>query len=302
MKAAIPLGLAFLSVACGVWVNIPIASADENHPPTVVSVVVATTANGQTDGFSGGSIDLSAGTTRAVYVNGVVEDLDGKATISSVSGTFHRSGAPSGDNCSADAANCYVVGACALGDNENMNQKTFSCRMDLLHIAESTSSSGRYPAENWVAYVYVSDSLSFATNNATTKEMNALLSVDVPVSFDYGLRNFNDQSTSANNVEMPITQMGNVQTDLEVSMGGNFVCASGFIPRANIKWAITDVGYSDNASHSLTASPVDTNIFVGYGTAGTPAPVKLLYWNIGIPSEGLAGSCTGTVSITAIAH
>ena len=44
--------------------------------PTVVSVVIATTANGQTDGFPGGSIDLIAGATRTVYVNGVVEDLD----------------------------------------------------------------------------------------------------------------------------------------------------------------------------------------------------------------------------------
>jgi len=123
MKTAIPLGLAFLSMVFGVWVNIPTASAVDNNPPTVVSVVVATTANGQTDGFPGGSIDLTAGTTRSVYVNGVVEDLDGKATISSVSGTFHRSGATSGDNCSADTTNCYVVGTCALGDNGNTNQK-----------------------------------------------------------------------------------------------------------------------------------------------------------------------------------
>jgi len=174
--------------------------------------------------------------------------------------------------------------------------------MDLLNIAESTSSGGQYPNENWVAYVYVSDSLSFATNNATTKEMNALLSVNIPATFNYGLRNFNDQSTSGNNVEMPITQMGNVQADLEVSMVGNFVCNSGNIPRANIQWAISDVGYGNAASHSMTASPVDTNIFVGHGTAGTPSPIKTLYWNVAIPSEGLAGTCTGVVAITAIAH
>jgi len=45
--------------------------------------------------------------------------------------------------------------------------------------------------------------------------------VNIPATFNYGLRIFNDQSTSGNNVEMPITQMGNVQADLEVSMAGN---------------------------------------------------------------------------------
>lgn len=269
--------------------------------PTVVSVVIATTANGQTDGFPGGTIDLVAGGTKTVYVNGVVEDLDGKATISSVSGVLHRSGAPSGDACSPDSGFCYVVGACALGDNADPNQKTFSCQMNLLHIAESTVTGGQFPAENWVAFVSVTDGGTPVTDNATNKEMQSIMSLNIPTTIPFGARALNELSTAANNVEMILTQRGNVQSDVEVSFSaGGLVCTSGNIPRGNLKWSITDVAYSSGTS--LTASPVDTNVFVPYGTNGTPSPTRTLYWNLGIPIDGVGGTCTGVVTISSIVH
>lgn len=273
------------------------------NSPTVVSVVIATTANGQSDSFPGGSIDLTAGTTRTVYVNGVVEDLDGKADIVSVSGTLHRSGAPSGDLCTADTANCYVVSACALGDNADPNQKTFSCQMNLLHIAQSTVSGGQFPSENWVAYVSVTDGVTSATNNATNKEMQSLLSLTIPSTIAFGARSLGDQSTAGNNVEMILTQKGNTEADVEVSMSATGLsCVSGTIPRANIKWALTDVEYTNGGNTALTASPVDTNIYVAYGTNGTPNPTKTLYWNLAIPIEGVGGYCSSAVTVSSIAH
>lgn len=296
----------FLSCALGIvfarstWI-IPLAHAD-GATPSVVSVVTATTANGQTDGYPGGTIALAAGGIRTIYVNGVVEDADGKADIDAVSAAFHRSGAPNGDNCTADAANCYVVSSCALGDNENANQKTYSCRVDLQHIAQSTVSGGQYPSENWVAYVYVTDGTLFATSNTTTKEIDTLLALTIPASIPFGNRNLNEQSTAANNAEMILTQRGNVEADVEVSMAGPLVCASGSIPRANVKWALTDVGYTHASTTALTGSPVDTNVFVPFGTQGQPSPTQTLYWNLAIPVEGVGGYCTNTVTISAIAH
>jgi hypothetical protein len=271
--------------------------------PTVVSVVIATTANGQTDSFPGGSIDLIAGSTRTVYVNGVVEDLDGKATISSVSGKLHRSGVQDGNNCSADTANCYVVGNCALGDNADPNQKTFSCRMNLLNIAQSTVSGGQFPNENWVAYVSVTDGVETGTHNATTKEMQSILSLTIPSTIAYGNRDLGAQSTVENNVEMVLTQRGNVEADVEVSMTATgMACASGTIPRGNVKWALTDVAYSHGSNAALTATPVDTNVYVGYGTHSAPTPTKTLYWNIQIPIEGVGGYCSSSVNVSSIAR
>src|SRR3989338_5672821 len=94
-------------------------------------------------------------------------------TVVSVSGPLHRSGAPSGDACSADTTNCYAVDTCALGDNADPNQKTFSCQMNLLNIAQSTVAGGQFPAENWIAYVSVTDRETSGTHNATNKEMSS---------------------------------------------------------------------------------------------------------------------------------
>ena len=269
--------------------------------PTVVSVVIATTANGQSDSFPGGSIDLIAGGTRTVYVNGVVEDLDGKATIVSVSGTLHRSGAPSGDACSADTTNCYAVGTCALGDNADPNQKTFSCQMNLLNIAQSTVAGGQFPAENWIAYVSVTDRETSGTHNATNKEMSSLMSMNIPAAIPFGARDLNEQSTAGNNTEMVLTQRGNVESDVEVSMSAaGLACLSGSIPRANVRWSLTDVAYASGTA--LTANPVDTNVYVEYGTAGTPSPTKTLYWNIAIPLDGVGGYCSSAVNVSTIAH
>ncbi len=299
MKYLVALSCSSLAIAMMIFSFAPAVRA--TSAPTVISVVIATTANGQSDSFSGGSIDLNAGTTRTIYVNGVVEDLDGKADIVGVSGVFYRSGAPSGNLCVADTANCYAVSSCSLGDNADANQKTFSCQMNLLHIAQSTVSGGQYPNENWVAYVTVTDSESSGTNNATTKEMQSLLSLEIPGTISFGMRDLDSQSTAGNNTETALLQKGNVQADVEVSMSAtSLTCASGVIPRANIKWSITDVAYASGTS--LTATAVDTNIDIPYGTSGNASPSKILYWNIGIPLDGVGGSCSAPVTVNAIAH
>ncbi len=272
-----------------------------SSPPTVVSVYISTTANGATDDFSGGAIDLTPATTRTVYVNGVVEDIDGRATITAVTSTLHRSGATGGSTCTNNLANCYVVSACTLGDNANINQKTYSCLMDLSYISQSTNSTGQFPSENWVAYVSVSDGVNSGTNNALTKEVNSMIALNIPSTVAFGVRNVLDITTSANNVEMSITQNGNVRADVNVSMNGGLACTRGSIPLANLKWAISDVGYTDGLSYSLTSSPDNTILDVPYGTNATPAPAKSLYWNISIPN-GVGGYCSNALTITAVTH
>lgn len=282
------------------WNGSP-ASAQANQAPTVVNVVTSNTSNGSTDNYPGGSINVISGGIKTIYVNGLVEDLDGQNTITNVRGVFHRSGATNGDTCTSSGNDCYVVSSCGLVNDTDSNRKVYSCRMDLQYYADSTDASGRYPSNNWVAYVEVTDGTDTGSNNALTKEMNSVLSLTIPGSIDFGNHNMGDVTTSGNNVEMSIAQSGNVNADVEVSMASGLTCTSGSMPRDSFKWAVTDVGFASGSSTVMTASPVDTNLDVAYGTDGTPSPSKILYFNMSVP-YAIGGTCTGTTTLSAISH
>ena len=283
-----------------VW-NGPSVKAQVNQVPTVVTVVTSNTSNGSTDNYPGGSISVISGGIKTVYVNGLVEDLDGQNTITNVRGVFHRSGATNGDACTNSGNDCYVVSSCGLVNDTNTYRKVYSCRMDLQYYSDSTDASGRYPSNNWVAYVEVTDGTATGSDNALTKEMNSVLSLTIPGSLDFGNHNIGYVTTSVNNVEMSIGQTGNVNADVEISMSSGLACTYGTITRDNFKWSLTDVGFASGSATVLTASSVDTNLDVGYGSDATPSPSKILYLNTTIP-VGVGGTCSGTTTISAISH
>lgn len=284
------------------WNESP-AIAQENQAPTVVDVVTSNTSNGTTDNYPGGSITPTIGGIKTIYVNGRVEDLDGQNTITNVRGVFHRSGATNGSACTSSGNDCYVVASCGLVNDTDPNRKVYSCRMDLQYYSASTDASGQYPSNNWVAHVEVTDGTATGTNDALTKEMNSVLSLDFGGTIEFGNHAMGDITTSSNNVHYSFAQKGNVNADVEVAMPNGMPCTnSGSIPAANVKWALTDVGYSSGSSTSVTTSPpVDTNLDVPYGTDASPSPSKYLYWNISVP-YAIGGVCSGTTTISAISH
>ncbi len=283
------------------WSGTP-ARAQANNPPTVVNVVTSNTSNGTTDNYPGGSISPTAGGTKTIYLNGLVEDLDGQNTITNVRGVFHRSAATNGSTCTSSGNDCYVVSSCGLVNDTNTNRKVYSCRMDLQYYSDSTDASGRYPSNNWVAYVEVTDGTDTGTNNALTKEMNSVLSLNFGGPIEFGNHDMGDVTTSSNNVEYTFSQKGNVNADVEVAMPNGMPCtSSGSIPAGNVKWALSDVGYSSGSSTAMTTSPVDTNLDVAYGTDASPSPSKFMYFNLSVPYN-IGGTCTGVTTISAVSH
>jgi len=294
----------FVLIAAVFFAQRIIVSAQSNQAPTVQSVYISSTTGAKTDAYPSGTIDnLSPGSTLNIHVNGEVEDLDGRDDISFVSVVFRRSGASGGNSCTADNNDCYRLASCSLSNNEDSNQKDYNCMLSIAYYADSTvATTGRFPDDNWVTEVYVED-LQVASGNDTsvTKEMGEILSLDIAGSLNFGSMDMGDTSTALTNAEQTITQNGNDVADVEVNGLGSMTCDFGTIPVANHQWALTDVPYDDVASTVLSAVATDTDLAVSYRDDDTTEMSKILYWNLEIPSIDIAGACTGSIVVNAIA-
>lgn len=281
--------------------TLPTVNATTHRIPTVQSVFINTSPGTLTDGFSSGIITPNSGATRTIYINGIVQDVDGKANIQNVKTVFYRSGVANGFNCTANTSNCYIVASCALTDNGNKNQQVYSCQIDFAHYIDATDASSSYSAQNWLVYVLVTD---FGGNSGTisngNKEMASLLSLNIPATMNFGTLNVGQATTSSNNVEMVISNYGNVIGSVTVSMGASMTCSIGSIDPGNIRWnSPLDAGYYDGGT-ALTGSSATIPLSLSMGTPALPLPGKAVFWNILIP-YGVKGSCTGATAINAIA-
>jgi len=296
----------FILFSCVVVFASPSVSIGAGATPSVESVFISNSSFGQSDDYSGGTInDLTAGGTTDVYVNGTVEDLDGNEDIESVKLVFRRSGVALGNSCTQDGNDCYRMDACTLQNNGDGNQKDYDCAIALKYWADATDTGGRYPDEDWVAEVTVSDGTLSTLNNTVTKEMGTLLALDIPTVLNLGSFLPGAISDSPTNAEQSIGQHGNDEADLEVSMDdAELVCdQNGVISRESIEWALTDVSHGDAASTPLAATATDTNLHVAYRDSEGANATKTLYWNIAVPFSGIEGVCTSTNTVmTAVSH
>jgi hypothetical protein len=271
-----------------------------NTNPTVDTIVFSDTANGS-ENFSGGVTPVAGG-TKTIHINGVVGDANGEADINATTMTFYRSGATNAEACTPDNNDCYRVDSCTL-TSDTATTKKYDCEIAVQYYADSTDAGGQFSEQNWLTYVKVTDlSAGTGTSNTTAKEMNTTISLDIPSAINYGSFGLGASTTAENNQEMVITQKGNDEADVEVS-GATMACSGiGSLPVGQQKWsANSDLGYND-AAGTLTGTPDDTNLNVVYRTDDANANTKTLYWNIAIPATGVKGVCTGTDTITTIAH
>ena len=228
----------------------------------------------------------------------MVSDANGEDDINDVDMTLYRSAVTNA--CSADVNDCYIVSNCSLTANDS-DSKYYSCTADIAYYADSTGAGGPYPAQTWEAKVKVNDKNSGTGNSTKTNmEVATLLSLNIPeTGIAYGTLASNTSTVASNNQEMTITQYGNDEADVLVS-GTDMSCSGlGYIPSGEQEWSLTDTDHSATNNTDLAPTAVDTDLNVGYRTDG--AVSKILYWNINVP-YGNVGTCTGTNTITALAH
>jgi len=283
--------------------SVTTTTAINNASPTVVSEFISTAANGGSDDFSSG-IALTAGTTKTIHINGVVQDTNGRADISTVALALYRSGATGGAGCTADNNDCYPVSSCTLATNSDTTQKTYDCSVALKYFTDATDTGSTFAVQNWTAGITVTDASSATGTSSSSVEVNTLLALTIPSSLSFGSLALGTTTTSSNNVTYTLTQQGNQAADVEASMpNAGLTCSSiGNIDNSRVKWALTSVGYADAGATALTSSAVNTVANITRQSDDSTATSSNLFWNISVPSTGVAGTCSGTMTITAVAH
>jgi|GEM_PF-1666546 len=234
-----------------------------------------------------------------------------------------------------DKNNCYYsfsdASGTATGGNSTGGTCTFSvqsvttvrffCPFTIAAWIDATkdTTASSFDADFWEARVYVDDDsadavvegASAGTAAAGRIEVAPALGLSIPTTISYGALALGTTTGASDNTSISITQNSNDVQDVNVSAttnpndgstDGRMACTIlGSIAVGSQKWALTDTTYA--ASTALTTSAVDTNLAVPLGAvdAGMGNTATVLYWNIAIPSTGVAGVCSGYTTITALA-
>lgn len=288
-----------------------------NSPPTIVSVVTSDDPFGAEDYPDGIINSLVPAGERPIYVSGIVEDVNSRLTITNVRATAYRSGVYGGSGCSPNDANdCYVTDGCDLQIDGTVTdvQQRYTCLVPFKYFTDGTMYGGEFPDEHWVVSVQAFDDQGGISDPlATDREIQTLLAVNFPLTIDYGVLAPGDSTDEWSRVSQTISQAGNDVADVEVSyqtysaapyFGGTMDCVHtggmGAIPNENQQWSVVAGGYGSPGTTNLTDQPERAETAVAYRHGENPmAP---LYWNIRIPESGVSGTCTGSVSISAVSH
>jgi hypothetical protein len=253
----------------------------QNSAPTIGTVILYNQA-GAND-----VIDLQAGGTVVVSARATVTDVNGGASVSSASGTLYHETALSGD---ANDENIHITNAtCGLGTVDG-NDVPVICNFTMDFMALSGT---------WTANITAVDSESAQVSGIDTNTVNTNIGLDVVnASVDFSSLELGANSSSA--TELTIRSQGNVVIDAEFK-GTNYSCTTtGTIPVGNTKYGLSTGSY-DDLTTALTEGYVEqTGFNLGIRDSGVDVD-KLEYWGIKIPDAGVSGTCTNTLTVTAIA-
>jgi len=236
------------------------------------------------------AITLSAGGTVVVTASATVTDVNGGASVSSASGTLYHSTSTSGG---ADDENIHITNSsCVLGTPSG-NDILATCSFTMNFMALGGT---------WTANLTAVDDSSAQVSGTDDNTVNDLAGLDVvEATIDFGSLELGANSSTG--ADMTVRSQGNVQIDAQYS-GNNYTCTVGTIDVGNTNYGLTDVSY-DELTTALTADPTTQTAFDlgvrGVATANGANSDENEYLGIKIPTSGVSGTCTNTLTVTAIA-
>ncbi|MBI4148393.1 hypothetical protein HY490_03825 [Candidatus Woesearchaeota archaeon] len=237
------------------------------------------------------TVALNADTTKIITCNATITDADGFENITVVNATFFDA-AEANATSANDNNNHYTNTNCTLIGGSGITT-TAVCEFLVWHYAN--------PSPNWTCNLTATDGIGTSTNttgNLTVQELKAL-SVH---SFNYDNSAGGTISLGAVSAQamLNVTNAGNVNITVQVNGDTNaMTCTVGTIPLDNERYNIT-AGFAFDNGTALSNTAINvTGFMVARRTDDATPSVNSLYWLLKIPSQGVGGTCTGSITINA---
>ena len=260
------------------------------------------------------TLTLTENTTTTVTATFTVTDNNGCEDIDSHSSNdticvLYRTDVASGAGCTPDAENCYSMnctqtgGSCPAGGADL--DALYSCTADVQFYADATD-AGTHIGTNWTATATPRDNAGTdGTTDAGTAEMATTTALAVSGTIDYGSIALNADTGSVDDTAT-VTNTGNdtpidIQLDAYGTTSGDgqgkaLDCTVGAILVAKEKYHLTiTTAYTSKIALSDTAASV-----ADFDLAKGAASTKPVYFGLGMPADGVGGSCTGKINFTPV--
>lgn len=260
---------------------------------------------------SEGVIVPVGGGMKTLYIYGVATDNNGCEDLRGSEPNWeivlYRSSVAGAETCVLDNNECYKVNTSSnlhLSGCDGAGDMTanYEATVDLASWVDATD-IGTYAGDNWVAWVKAVDPGMGSNFSTGYFEMSGTSAVEASGSVSYGIVDLGSVSDAQTVV---VTQMGNVPVDIQqtANTDGMTCSGEGFIPFTNVKMStvpgfdfmvqgVTFVGIGGVATLTNVSLPVRTD--------EAAPPIKDVYIRIQMPSIGIRGVCSGTVTFTGIA-
>jgi hypothetical protein len=238
------------------------------------------------------AITLTAGSTVIVTASVTVTDTNGGANIANATGKLYHSTSTS---AGADDENIHLTNStCTLGTPSG-NDVLATCKFTMNFMALGGT---------WTANITATDLANTVVSAQDNNTVNDLAGLDVTDTvIEFGGMALGTNTTSP--TTMTVRSQGNVQIDAQYK-GDAYACTAGTIPVGNTAYGLTGANYDElSALTNLTVGDVTQTGFDlgvrGVATANGANSDKNELWGILIPTSGISGTCTDTLTVTAIA-
>ena len=252
-------------------------------------------------------ITLTSNTTTNVRGNITITDNNGCEDITSVTSTLFRTNITGGSGAADNnrthySATCVSNSDCTAGGSDLT--ETYNCTFSMTHYADPTDAGSLYAATNWTFNVTPSDGTT-GTSDSTVQELNTLTSLSLDTSsVAFGTLALG-ADTGSSNTNTTIANHGNEGLDVSLtgfgsSAGDNLSMTCTIGTTAINKLEYNNTGFTYGGGIALTNTTTELDLDIAQGSDSTPRPTKDVRYGFGLPSTGVEGSCTGTLTITAV--
>jgi hypothetical protein len=238
------------------------------------------------------AITLTAGSTVVVTASVTVTDTNGGANVANATGKLYHSTSTS---AGTDDENIHLTNStCTLGTPSG-NDVVATCKFTMNFMALGGT---------WTANITATDLGNAVVSAQDGNTVNDLAGLDVTDTvIEFGGMALGTNTTSP--VNMTVRSQGNVQIDAQFK-GDAYTCTAGTIAVGNTAYGLAGANYDElSAVTNLTVGDVTQTGFNlgvrGVATADTVNSDKGELWGILIPTSGISGTCTNTLTVTAIA-